>query len=82
MSTTGSPAREEAAPYGAGVAAATGWAGAGEGPDPHLQEMKQRGEKFSVLTSYGVFTGACQVFFGSYRRRVLCRRPVSGNPYP
>ena len=82
MSTTGSPAPEEAAPYGAGVVAAR----AGRVPAKvrirHLQEMKQRGEKFSVLTFYDVFTGACLVFFVSYRRRVRCRRPVSGNPYP
>jgi hypothetical protein len=81
MSTTGSPAREAAAPYGAGVAAATGGRVPAKGGIRHLQEMKQRGEKFSVLTSYDVFTGACQVFFVSYRRRVRCRRPVSGNPY-
>ena len=62
MSTTGSPARETAAPYGAGVAAGTCGGVPAKVRIRHLQEMKQRGEKFSVLTSHDVFTGACQVF--------------------
>jgi len=56
MSTTGSPGREERAPYGAGTAA--GVRVPAQVRIRHLHQMKQRGEKFTMLTSYDVFTAA------------------------
>jgi 3-methyl-2-oxobutanoate hydroxymethyltransferase len=54
---------EETAPYGSGAPATTAQAGAGAAPvkrvrTHHLREMKQRGEKITMLTAYDMFTAA------------------------
>jgi 3-methyl-2-oxobutanoate hydroxymethyltransferase len=60
MSTQQSTSAEEPAPYGGGSPAPTGAA-----PAParrvrthHLREMKERGEKITMLTAYDMFTAA------------------------
>src|SRR6478752_463509 len=59
ISTSAAPATEEAAPYAVGPHSAAG----SSAPTTrirtrHLQKMKDVGEKFSMLTSYDVFTAA------------------------
>jgi len=48
---------EEPAPYGSGVAS-TGARPVKKVRTRHLQEMKQRGERFTMLTSYDMYTAA------------------------
>ncbi len=49
---------EETAPYGSGVAKAPAGSPRKRVRTHHLREMKERGEKFAMLTSYDMFTAA------------------------
>src|ERR1044071_6394998 len=49
---------EETAPYGSGSAKPDGAAPVKRVRTQHLREMKERGEKFAMLTAYDMYTAA------------------------
>ncbi|MFN8192186.1 MAG: 3-methyl-2-oxobutanoate hydroxymethyltransferase [Nocardioidaceae bacterium] len=74
---TSAPAAESPAPYGTGAAPAS--AGVKRIRTHHLREMKERGEKITMLTSYDMYTA--QVFDEAGIELLLVGDSASNNVY-